>query len=119
MLAGMEFGVLFFDSSFGKYSQILQLTWRYLTDTEAAQTLRRIGGLSAPRSSLFFDAISASYVHQRIVPCRVCLFLPGFEALNRKYKEGVSKSIVFFCKVESVGLTSQHVRWVRVLILSV
>ncbi|CAE7219153.1 unnamed protein product [Symbiodinium natans] len=46
---------------------LLEGLMMYLTDTEAAQTLRRIGGLSAPRSSLFFDAISASYVHQRIV----------------------------------------------------
>lgn len=41
---------------------------RYLTDREAAQTLRRIGALSAPQSAMFFDAISASYVRQRIVP---------------------------------------------------
>lgn len=38
----------------------------YLTDREATQTLRRIGALSAPHSALFFDAISASYVRQRI-----------------------------------------------------
>eukprot|EP00913_Durusdinium_trenchii_P020265 g19038.t1 len=46
---------------------LLEGLMMYLTDREATQTLRRIGALSAPHSALFFDAISASYVRQRIV----------------------------------------------------
>jgi len=46
---------------------LLEGLMMYLTDREAAQTLRRIGALSAPQSAMFFDAISASYVRQRIV----------------------------------------------------
>jgi O-methyltransferase involved in polyketide biosynthesis len=43
---------------------------RYLTAREASETFRRLGALSAVGSALFFDAISASYVRQGIVPWR-------------------------------------------------
>lgn len=63
---------------------------RYLTDREAAQTLRRIGALSAPQSAMFFDAISASYVRQRIVPgnimamSNVCIKKEGQKTSEKK-----------------------------------
>lgn len=46
---------------------LLEGLMMYLTEREATATLRRVGALSAPGSSIFFDAVSAAYVKQNIV----------------------------------------------------
>jgi len=46
---------------------LLEGLMMYLTEREATATLRRVGSLSAPGSAIFFDAVSAAYIKQRIV----------------------------------------------------